>query len=610
MRARIAIVLATLLTMAVGEIPKPEQDSEAPPAIRQASHGVCETGNLMSVSTSTKNFLPRGFYGNHPDLGILEVGGTAGDPYGREIPPLSMSKSQRYLMVIRFEEGIKEFSDANYLGRVGYVMEMETPEGTLIDDVRSKTQTTRLEDFYKKTTLGNYNAPERGKNFDSLMIFFKEHNAFTVTFNYETDWKLKRFRFYYADVPATIDNVSLYTEYYDTAEVANAIYSGPSCQGDYPSNVGKNPVYELESQYGTVFSKDYLREAFLARDSNMEDGHPTIEDPENYFVEGRTAPVGRKYQVFLTAEDDYGNKSIITLNITIVDKRAPSITSLEGDSVRVSYDTDFQSKEFYDRYFLVHDNFSKDVDVQIELEDGAPIPEQEIGIFDTCLRATDEFGNESEYPFSLELIDDVPPIIECQANEVILPQGTKYSREKLLSLFAAYDEIDGDCDVLVEEDEYIGNEHTIGNYRFTVKAEDASGNVARKTIHVLVQDNEGPTFYVKESFLQVIQGEVPKLEEILHSLIRQGVIENRNYPVAEVIQGEEIDNDLSLGRHQITLRLVSEDGKEDYVHLTVEVVAKEKLDDNLVAKPTFWARFCQFWIDLWNQIVAFFTGND
>lgn len=610
MKKKKCLVLGMFSVLTLGEIPKEETKVVEEPTIKQASYGVCETGNLNSFIPSTRNLLPPGFYGNHPDLGILEVGGTAGDPYGKEVPPMSMSSSQRYMMLLRFEDGIREFADANYLSRLGFVMEMETPDGPLIDDVRSTTKTTRLEHFFKNASnVDTYTAPERGKNMDTVVIYFPKYHAFTITFNYKTEWKLKRFRLYYSDVPSKIVNVSLYTEYSDPGVIADAIYSGPSCQGDYVKNVGSNPVYQMESQYGTVFSKDYLINSFLARDTNMEDCHPTIEDPQNYFSEGRTAPVGRKYKVYLTATDDYGNKSIITLDITVVDKRAPSITSLNSEVIRTSYATDFQSKEFYDQYFLISDNLSEDLDVRIEQENGQPIPEFEIGTFSAALCAKDENGNESKYPFTLELFDDIPPVIECEANEVILPQGTKYSREKLLSLFVANDEIDGECDLLVEEDEYIGNEQTIGSYLFSVKAEDSSGNVARKSITVIVQDSEGPAFYVKESFLQVIQGEIPPLEEILHSLIRQGVIENKNYPVAEVIQGEEIDNNLSLGRHQVTLRLVSEDGEEKYVHLTIEVVAKEKLSDSSIEKLTFWARFCRFWIDLWNKIVTFFTGK-
>ncbi len=606
--ACLALLMPMIVNAPLGE---GRGEGEGVPAIRQASYGVCTTGNLMAGTGKGANLLPPGFYGNHPDMGVLEVGRTAGDPYGKEVPTLSLPETNRYLLAVSFRESIRELSDAKYLGRVGYVLEVETPEGVLVDDVRSTESVLRIEDYFKKTPNGNYNSPSRGKSdLDSFAMFDVELNAFVITFHYEVSWRVKSFRLYYSDVPATIENVAL--SVYDTNEetIASALYQGPSCQDGYLVNLGRNPIYELESQYGTVFSKDYLTRSFLARDANMEDVHPTIEDPDNYFAEGASAPLGRKFCVYLRAEDDYGNQSRITLNITVVDRRAPNILPLSGWHVTSSYAADFRSIDFVRRHFIVEDNADEEVSVKVLQTNGEGIPKNEIGTFQARLVATDKSENESHRDFELELIDDVPPVLECKADEIVLSYGTRYSREKILSLFEAEDEIDGSCPVLVEEDEYLGNEDTIGSYRFTVRSSDLSGNVATKTIRILVQDNEGPTFYAKESFLQVVQGEVPTLEEIVRSLIRQEVLENRNYPTVEIVQGEAIDRHLSLGLHQFTLRLVDQEGREEYVHLSIEVVPKEQMDDIAPAKLTFWARFCQFWIDLWNQIVAFFTGNN
>ena len=56
--------------------------------------------------------------------------------------------------------------------------------------------------------------------------------------------------------------------------------------------------------------------------------------------------------------------------------------------------------------------------------------------------------------------------------------------------------------------------------------------------------------------------------------------------------------------------LVDEEGEEESVLLTIEVVKKEAMEDVSSGTMTFWQRFIQFWVDLWNKIVAFFTGKD
>ena len=115
---------------------------------------------------------------------------------------------------------------------------------------------------------------------------------------------------------------------------------------------------------------------------------------------------------------------------------------------------------------------------------------------------------------------------------------------------------------------------------------------------------------VRESFLTVIAGEVPSLEDVVKALIRQNVLPNKVYTSMKIIEGEELDDSLPVGKHSMTLEVEDEDGQKEYVALTVEVVQKETIEDPLTHTLTFWEKFCQFWIDLWKKIVAFFTGGN
>lgn len=609
MKAKPAISVISALAFALLPAPEPVEEKQKENPIRFAAPTVCRTGNLSLSGSSVMNDLPIGFYGNYPDQGILEIGGKAGNPYGEEVPEMSLVGDERQMLTIRFEENIRQLEDATYLGRVGYTITMRTEEGLITEEVFS--QELRMDEFLSRGNTEDYTPPERGKEFSSYLYYDSAQEAFSLTFDYQKEWKLVSILFYYSDVPAKIENVSLYRNIAPQESIFNAVYDGAVCDGEYSRNIGRNPVYEMTSQYGTVYSRDFLVSSFLAKDENLPEGiHPKIEDPDNYFSEGAKADVGRKFVVYLSASDPYGNVSRVTLELTVTDSRGPNIVALTGNEITASYASDFSSDAFVEEHFVVRDNYDSRPTYAVRLQDGSALPENEIGDFPACLIAKDSFGNETTYDFDLNLIDDVPPIIECDGEELILRQDLIYSREKLLSLFSAYDEIDGDLAVQVVEDTYLDHEDEIGEYIFRVKATDSSGNVAEKTMAIRVEDNEGPTFYVKESFLTVIAGEVPSLTDVVQALIRQNVIENKVYSVMEIVEGDPLNNTLPVGTHRMTLHLIGEDEEESFVSLTVEVVEKEAIEDPITHTMTFWERFCQFWIELWKKIVAFFTGNN
>ena len=606
--SKIMLTVLSLIGAENGAVPQRKGESSF--LIRQAGSTVCINGNLADSRSTVKNILPTGFYGNHPDQGVLQVGGRAGNPFGKAVPEMHLPESGRYVLSFRFEEGITDLDEARYLGRVGYILTVRIG-GDLVEE-KILSNESRLDAFLQKGPTGNYTCPERGQEDPfSFLMYDAKKNVFTITFDYETEWTFVSCELFYSDVPAKIENVSLYKNVYPQEEIYAAKYDGVSCLGDYTENVGSNPVYDMTSQYGTVYSRDFLVQSFLAKDDCFPEGiHPTIEDPDDYFKKGKRADVGTRFVVFLKAQDFYGNASRVTLNITVADTRAPNIVMLHGDKIETSYATDFDNDEFIDENFVISDNYDKNPKFKIQLEDGGEIPQDRIGSWNAIILVEDTFGNRTAKTFELRLFDDVPPVITSQGDELVLGRKTKYSREKLLSLFSAEDAIDGHVDVIVVEDTYLNHEEEVGEYVFRVKAEDRSGNVSEKEMTIRVEDKEGPLFYVKETFLTVVEGEVPSLDDIVDALIRQQIIDNKVYVQKEVVEGEEINDRLKAGTYQVRLRLVDEEGEEESVLLTIEVVKKEAMEDVSSGTMTFWQRFIQFWVDLWYKIVAFFTGKD
>ena len=222
-------------------------------------------------------------------------------------------------------------------------------------------------------------------------------------------------------------------------------------------------------------------------------------------------------------------------------------------------------------------------------------------MFNQCRR-----GNITQENFSLTYIDDVPPVITSDADEVNLTPYNAMSKEEIKSLFHATDEIDGTLSLEVIEDTYTPNAEKIGEYSVTVKATDRSENTSTKKIVLRVQDSEGPVFYVKKSFIKATAGNIPTTEEIISSLIRQEVIPDKRYLRWDVIEGEKITNSLPVGIHEFTLLLEAEDESSETVHVTLEILPKESSETKTLS---FFDKILLFFKKLWEKIVSFFTGK-
>jgi hypothetical protein len=571
---------------------------------------VCVKGDLSSYYDAQKNWLPQGFWGNEPQAGIAEIGGKAGDPKGESVPLLSIGKKDTFLLAFTFESLPKDFSDATGIGEVGYELRVRTPEGTLVDSYLKYER--RFSDLFLTSGSDYLVAKGRGDILSSFLTCFLPAKSIQVSVSLEAGWQIESFRLYYADKPEVITNASFCHSYNDITSYVEAVHSGTDCSAKrYTKELGTSPTYHLKSQYGTTYSRNYLLDSFVARDryDDSEIHADTILDPDNYFSEGARAALGTKYTLTLTAKDKAGNVSAITLILEVSDTKAPTLLLRNPQGITVSYASDFTDSAFLSRHFVITDNCDDSPVSKITLEDGKSLPEKEIGDFKALLTSVDRYGNEAKLPFALTLKDDVAPVLLATQSEVYVTPEKYLSEEKLLSFFTAEDEIDGSLPIQVEKNTYTGNEKTLGTYVFEVSAADQSGNIARASLTLHVQDTEGPVWFSKESFLTVVEGEVPSLEEVADALVRQNVVPKKSYVSYAIVEGEKLDNSLSVGLHTMKMRL--SESTEDYedVLLTVKVVKKEDSGVSEEKKLTLWEQFVKWLESLWAKIVQFFTGK-
>lgn len=591
---------------------------------------VCEAGSLNAfdydLEKAGRNLLPTGYYGNYPDSGIVEIGGKAGDVNGKKRPPMDFMVTKSVTTInfsVVFETNPYDFPSSQMLMELGYECSVLKADGTTEDIVRLE-RVNRFSELFTEPLNGWAHIDSTGR---CHTVIVTTDNILNMSVNIFNGEKINYVRFHYGAVPQTYVNVAAFITNGKIGfeNCAKKKYEGNDCtRYDYTKKVGSYQEYNLVSQYGYRFSKNYLLSCFIIKDEedNSQEHVTEILDPDDYFHTGDTAKVGSVFDLTISSTNSSGRTAKIILHLTVKDKMGPMIyLKNEADKISVSYKQVFDD-EFVNRYFDISDNCDEKCEVSVLDMDGRALLTNKIGTFQAKIVAKDSSDNKTEFPFSLELIDDVSPVISASQSELTIPSDKVMTTDRLLNLFTCEDEIDGRITPVVEVNTYTNNYDVPGEYEFTISATDRSGNKSVSSIKIFVVQPNTPVFFVKESFLTFTQGNIPSEKEIIQSLIRENVLEDKNYTSSNLVDGEEISNHLEVGKHYATMQYFADDGTSQIVDLTIEVISKAETglqdakkndgpgdDSSSGEKLTWWQKFCNWWKKLWESIVSFFTGK-
>lgn len=571
---------------------------------------------------TSKNVLPPSYYGNYPDRGTLEICGKAGNIYAPDGNEKSITCKETTTMwfLITFKEDIRNFSSTK-----------EMPFGFTLEYTKNEIKQT-FTAYMTTTRLGNYFfEPEHGKfivgqinNRDtSIVKTFQGYkgnnsnvfNVMTVCIQMKEGFIVNSLKINYAEDAKEIENVA-FNAFVSKTEYHLASYEGSVQEEDEKQSYGENPVFKLDSQYGHIISQDFFERNFVPIDDVDKELTVTFQDEDGYYPNGKTAPLGSKFTLRMRAKDSSDNESVCTFILTIVDTEAPTIFRKESSesSIIVNYIELKDQQTFIDTYFVVSDNYDKDVKKELVLKSGGPLNYLDIGTWDCLVKATDCNDQVKEFPITLLVKDIVAPVIQCTASEITVSPSTKLTQEELLSNFRATDEIDGELTLNVILDEYSENYNKVGNYTFGVKATDKNYNSTTESITIIVKDNKGPNWYANKTMFTFLEGEVPTLDAIYESLVRQEIIPNFEYKSYDILSGGNLDNTLSVGLHAFKMQFVTQEDEVYLVDIDVKIVQKDSggllpSTDEEEKELTFWEKIVKFFQDLWAKIVAFFTGK-
>ena len=380
-------------------------------------------------------------------------------------------------------------------------------------------------------------------------------------------------------------------------------YCGPSCnieqatEGSFTGPYINGSVFPLSIPYGSSFSLNDMYGSLIAYDTG-DDCFVSVELEEDNYSSQKEV-INTPLDVVFSAIDSSNNKSTFTFRITLVDDVKPVISVIDTTK-EISYKTQLNDQVLLEN-FAISDNYSRGVkEVKIKNCDYSSLGTF-IGTFESDVEATDYSNNVTTINSSVEIVDDVAPVI-TGPDEVNLNANDPYSRERFLSLFTAVDEIDGEVEMYYVFDDYFENATKKGVYDVAIQAKDSHNNIVEFRIRVYVDDTDGPVFYVKESTITTTSNKPLSPMKILESLVRQNVLPNKNYINAEIVEGDYgYKSKVEFGTYEIKLLATAEDGSSELVNVTINVIEETQ-------ELNFWQKVLVFFKGIFDKISSFFKG--
>lgn len=207
-----------------------------------------------------------------------------------------------------------------------------------------------------------------------------------------------------------------------------------------------------------------------------------------------------KYDIIFQVTDKANNESTIKIIIDVYDDVSPVITA---PSTIYTNPHEFLTDEYLLSKVTVTDNYDNNLKNSIELiNESYPDSSSIIGIYPVTFRVSDSSNNVSEFTMNINVRDNIAPVIS--GNEIIeIGNLEVLTLEEIKETLSATDDIDGEIEIEVYQDNYSKNQNKIGTYEIVFFAKDASNNYAYFTVTVKIIDSEKPVFLFDKGIINI-----------------------------------------------------------------------------------------------------------
>lgn len=280
---------------------------------------------------------------------------------------------------------------------------------------------------------------------------------------------------------------------------------------------------------------------------------------DNYSINQTT--VGQ-YSIEYSVINKAGLQSFYELIIVNVDLSVPNI--IGPKTKRISYQENFSLDDVLS-LFTVEDNSFEEIILFIEETN---FVENKVGTFNFLLSAIDSSKNKSSKTFTLEVYDDIKPVIVDESSgTIIINFKEDINDELLLQGLLAIDEVDGDITnkIKIIKNDLNGD---LGTFKVIYEVSDMSGNKITHERLFEVVSTSYPTFWVSKNLLSIENVNKLNIDQLIELLASYENILVSSY---EIINDEYSNNYDNVGIYNLKVKIIDINSNEHYLSRDIKV---------------------------------------
>lgn len=219
------------------------------------------------------------------------------------------------------------------------------------------------------------------------------------------------------------------------------------------------------------------------------------------YVVGKTGT----FNIVISATDSYGQTAQATLICDVRDYAAPTITQKVTD-IHYDYGTLLTEAKLLENFELFDNMGTEGLTTKFVYPTGFDISKALVfGKYALTLEVSDAFGNKTTKAFTLNVVDNVAPVISKKSGQIGDKIKISYSSinkntiNTILNYYSANDAIDGACEIYLKEGK-IPSEMA-GDFTLKIAAKDKSGNEAVYTVNCEIVADLPPVFILSDKLV-------------------------------------------------------------------------------------------------------------
>lgn len=211
------------------------------------------------------------------------------------------------------------------------------------------------------------------------------------------------------------------------------------------------------------------------------------------------------FNIVISATDSYGQTAQATLICDVRDYAVPVITQKVSD-IHYDYGTLLTEAKLLENFELSDNMGTEGLTTKFVYPTGFDISNALVfGKYALTLEVSDAFGNKATKAFTLNVVDNVAPVISKKSGQIGDKIKISYSSinkntiNTILGYYSANDAIDGDCDIYLKEGKIPAE--MAGDFTLKIAAKDKSGNEAVYTVNCEIVADLPPVFILSDKLV-------------------------------------------------------------------------------------------------------------